>query len=166
MVIAVIDSSSLIYLAHLELVSKISLYFDRVYIPRSVRSEVNRKSRFRYKLRKLYKIDAFCKCNAADEANIQQLLLSKLHHGEAEALVQAQEQGATFFIGDEKRARKVAENMGLKPVGVLRIIARLHIEGFADDPNSLVRKLRKDLNYRVTDELVQKAIETAHLPFE
>ena len=81
-------------------------------------------------------------------------------------MVQAQEQGATFFIGDEKRARKVAENMGLKPVGVLRIIARLHIEGFADDPNSLVRKLRKDLNYRVTDELVQKAIETAHLPFE
>ncbi len=165
MAYAVIDSSPLINLVHLELASKLPLYFDKVYIPRNVRKEVNRKSRFRYRLRKLYKIDAFCKCNAVDEVNVQ-LLLSELHHGEAEALVQAQEQGAAFFIGDEKKARKISENMGLKPIGILRIIARLHLEGYSSDPHSLVRKLRKDLNYRVTDELVQRAMETAHLPFE
>ena len=162
---AVIDSSPLINLVHLELASKLPLYFERVYIPRSVRTEVNRKSRFRYRLKKLYQTDAFRKCNAADDVNVR-LLLSEIHLGEAEALVQAQEQGAAFFIGDEKRARKIGENMGLKPIGILRIIARLHLEGYADNPYSLVRKLRKDLNYRVTDELIQRAIETAYLPIK
>ncbi len=162
---AVIDSSPLINLVHLELASKLSLYFERVYIPRSVQTEVNRKSRFRYRMKKLYKIDAFRKCNAADEVNVR-LLLSEIHQGEAEALVQAQEQGAAFFIGDEKRARKIAENMGLEAIGILRILARLHLEGYAEDPYSLVHKLRKDLNYRVTDELVQRAVETAHLPIK
>ncbi len=116
-------------------------------------------------MKKLYKIDAFRKCNAADEVNVR-LLLSEIHQGEAEALVQAQEQGAAFFIGDEKRARKIAENMGLEAIGILRILARLHLEGYAEDPYSLVHKLRKDLNYRVTDELVQRAVETAHLPIK
>ena len=44
--IAVIDSSSLINLAYLDLASKLGLYFNRVYVPRSVQAEVNRKHRF------------------------------------------------------------------------------------------------------------------------
>jgi hypothetical protein len=51
--VAVIDSSSLINLTHLELAAKLALYFNVVYVPRHVQIEVNKKSRFRYQMKKL-----------------------------------------------------------------------------------------------------------------
>jgi predicted nucleic acid-binding protein len=164
---AVIDSSPLINLVHLELAGKLSQYFQVVYVPRRVQVEVNRRSRFRYRLNKLYRTGLFQRCFVADEASVQ--LLSgpsqrELHEAEAEALVQAQEQGVAVFIGDEKPAREIGERMGIKPVGTIRILARLNIEGLASDPHDLVDKLRRDLAYRITTNVVQQAIARADEP--
>jgi predicted nucleic acid-binding protein len=51
--IAVVDSSPLIALAHLNLATKLSLFFDLVLVPKTVQKELNRKARFRYRLNKL-----------------------------------------------------------------------------------------------------------------
>ncbi len=86
---AVIDSSSLINLVHLELAAKLSQYFQVVYVPRRVQVEVNRRSRFRYRLNKLYRTALFQRCVVADEVRVQLLTgpaESELHEGEAEAL--------------------------------------------------------------------------------
>lgn len=106
-------------------------------------------------------MDFFRRCAAADKYNIHLLMLEDLGEGEAEALVQAQERGASIFIGDEKRARQIAENSGLRTVGTIRLLARLHLEGHAGEPWPLVRKLRRDLRFRVRDEVVQAAIAKA-----
>ena len=156
--IAIIDSSCLISLSHLGLASKLSLFFQLVFVPVSVQREVNRKQRFRYRLNKLYKSGLFQKCVAADRVRVE-WLLNDLHEGEAEALVQAQEKQAGFFIGDERRAREISQLMGIKPVGTVRMLARLNIDGLADDPRKLVRKLRKDLGYQVSDSIVDQAID-------
>ncbi len=92
------------------------------------------------------------------------MLQERLGKGEAEALTQAQEKGARIFIGDEKRAREIGEAMGLKAVGTLGVLARLDLEGYAGDIRVLVRKLRKELHYRVTDALVEEAIANASQP--
>lgn len=102
-------------------------------------------------------------CKAADAWNVQ-LLRDELDAGEAEALIQGQEKEARFFIGDEKRAREIAERMGRKPVGTLRLLARLNLEGRAPELWSLVRVLRRDLNFRVSDDIVQQAIDIAAEP--
>jgi uncharacterized protein len=161
--IAIVDSSPLINLTHLGLAGGLSLSFDRIYVPRAVQREVNRKARFRYRLNKLYQTGFFIKCVVADETNVR-LLRAELHEGEAEALIQAQEQAATFFIGDEKRARQIAEKMGLTPVGTVRILARLSRDGLAAEPKFLVRKLRRDLHFRVSDHVVEEAIAIAPEP--
>ena len=161
--IAVVDSSPLISLTHLGLVGGLSLSFDRIYVPRAVEREVNRKARFRYRLKKLYQTGFFMKCVVGDETNVR-LLRAELHEGEAEALVQAQEKVAMFFIGDEKRAREIAEKMGFTPVGTVRILARLSQDGLAAEPKSLVRKLRRDLRFRVSDQVVEEAIAIAAEP--
>jgi uncharacterized protein len=161
--IAVVDSSPLIYLTYLGLASKLSLSFEKIYVPRAVQTEVNRKGKFRYRLNKLYQTGVFLKCVAADETNIR-LLEEKLHKGEAEALAQAQEKGALFFIGDEKPARQMAERLGLTPVGTVRILARLNLDGFAPEPRSLVRKLRRDRGFRVSERVVEEAIAAATQP--
>jgi uncharacterized protein len=161
--IAVIDSTPLISLAHLELAAELSLFFDIVYVPNTVQREVNRKQKFRYRLKKLYKGGIFQRCSSADELGLE-LLKAELDDGEAEALIQAQEKHARYFVGDERRAREIGKGYGLKLVGTVRILARLHLEGRAAETDVLVRKLRKDLRFRVADEVVKQAIANAAEP--
>ncbi len=158
-----VDASPLINLAYLDLAQELPLFFDRVYVPRAVQEEVNKKGRFRYRLNKLYKTGFFVKCLAADAFNVR-LLQDQLHKGEAEALIQAQEKHAPYFIGDERRARAVAELMGRKSVGTLRLLARLNLESRARELPVLVKILRRDLDFRVSDEIVQQAIDLAGEP--
>jgi predicted nucleic acid-binding protein len=161
--IAVVDASPLINLVHLNLAGELTLFFDRVYVPRAVQRELNRKGRFRYRLNKLYAIGFFVRCKTADPFNVH-LLRAELDAGEAEALIQAQEQRALFFIGDERRARQIAGQMGRKAVGRLRLLARLNLEGRAPNLPGLVRVLRRDLNFRASDEIVMRAMDLAAEP--
>jgi predicted nucleic acid-binding protein len=161
--IAVIDSTPLISLVHLELVSELSLFFDVVYVPRQVQTEVNRKHRFRYLLRDLLDRSILQRCAAADKTNVALLRLD-IDEGEAEALTQAQEKGAAFFIGDDKRAREIAEAQGLRAVGTVGILARLRLEGRAGETALLVKDLRDRLEFRISDELIAQAIAMATEP--
>lgn len=161
--IAVVDASPLINLTHLDLASELQLFFDRVYVPRAVQEEVNKKGRFRYRLNKLYKAGFYMRCVAADAFNVR-LLQDQLHKGEAEALIQAQEKHAPYFIGDERRARTIAERMGRKAVGTLRLLARLNLEGRAPELAGLVKVLRRDLDFRVSEEVVNRASDLAAEP--
>lgn len=159
---AVIDSTPLISLVYLELAKKLNLFFDVIYVPTAVQEEVNRKHRFRHHLRKLYRTGIFRRCSSADRVQVELLQVeTELDEGEVEALVQAQEKGAAAFIGDEKRAREIGEAQGLKLVGTVRILARLNLEGEAEDTTKLVRKLRKHFKFRVTNDVVAQAIAMA-----
>jgi predicted nucleic acid-binding protein len=161
--IAVIDSSPLIYLSHLQLATRLSIYFDRIYVPRQVQAEVNRKQRFRYRLNRLYKTGFFERCACVDTTRVR-LLQYEIDAGEAEGLVQAQEKEARFFIADESKARELGERQGLIPVGTVRLLARLELEGQADDTESLVRKLRLELRARIAEDVVERAIAMAATP--
>jgi len=160
---AVVDSSVLINLTHLNLVRELALFFDRVYVPRAVHKEVNRKGRFRYRLNRFYETSVLRRCTAANKWNVR-LLQAELDLGESEAIIQAQEQSAAFFIGDEKRARQVARNIGPKAIGTLGILARLHLDGRAPELELTVEKLRRDLHFRVSHELIKEAVERASEP--
>lgn len=161
--VAVVDASPLINLTHLNLAGELALFFDRVYVPRAVQEELNRKGRFRYRLNKLYRTGFFTRCTAADVFNVR-LLRDELDKGEASALIQAQEIQAPFFIGDERRASAIATHMGRTAVGTLRLLARLNLEGRAPDLPGLVQILRRDLDFRSSDEIVRQAIDLAAEP--
>ena len=159
---AVIDCSCLINLVHLDLASKLILFFDRVYVPRNVQTEFNRKHRSRYRLNKLFRAGVFEKCMCKDETNFR-LLRFEVDAGEAEALVQAQEKGAEFVLVDEKRAREIVVRQGLTSCGTVRLLARLSRDGHAPDTWVLVDKLRKELRFRVGNDVVESAIQSAHV---
>jgi predicted nucleic acid-binding protein len=161
--IAIIDSSCLICLVHLNLASQLVLYFDVIYVPRNVQIEINRKNRFRYRLNKLFATGVFRKCIGKDETSFR-LLTAELDAGEAEGLVQAQEQGAEFFLVDERKAREIGVRQGLIPYGTVGLLARLCLEGYAEDMWALVAKLRKERAFRVGDEIVLRAIASAETP--
>ena len=132
-------------------------------MPAAVQEEVSRKKRFRYTLKKLYRTDFFKRCRVANAVDVQ-LLTVNPHEGEAEALVQARGKRAAFFIGDDRKARKIGENLGLKPIGTAQLVARLHIEGLAGDPRALIHKLQRDLGYRIAEHIIEQAIDLAAEP--
>jgi predicted nucleic acid-binding protein len=101
--------------------------------------------------------------HGADTFNVL-LLRAESDNGEAEALIQALEKQALFFIGDERRAGAIATFMGRTAVGTLRLLARLHLEGRTPELRGLVRMSRRDLDFRVSDEIVQQAIDLAAEP--
>lgn len=162
---AVIDSSALIHLDYLGLAIKLSNFFDRIYVSSIVEAEVNRKHRFRYRMKKLYGSGRFEKCKSSNTQN-RQLLEVTIHSGEADAITQAQERSTRFFIGDDLDARLVAERMGIQPIGVARLLFRLSVDGDADAPHRLIQKLRRDLGFRISPLVVQEAAEMALEPIE
>jgi predicted nucleic acid-binding protein len=87
-----------------------------------------------------------------------------LDPGESEALVQGQEKQARYFIGDDQEARNTCAGYGLTAVGTVRLFARLHLEGQADNPMTLIRKLRRDLDFRITQQVINQAIALAPMP--
>jgi predicted nucleic acid-binding protein len=95
-----------------------------------------------------------------DETNFR-ILRFEVDAGEAEALVQAQEKGAEFFLVDERRAREIGVRQGLTPCGTVRLLARLRQDGYAEDTWILVHRLRRELRFRVGDDVVEKAIASA-----
>jgi predicted nucleic acid-binding protein len=161
--VAVIDTSPLINLTHLELALELNLFFDRIYVPRAVHRELNKKGRFRYRLNKLYRTGFFVRCMLADSVSVM-LLRAELDEGESEAIVQAREQQAPYLIADDRRAREVAELMGRRCVGTLRLRARLGLEHRAEETSRLVAILRRDLEFRATDDVVRQAIDLASQP--
>jgi predicted nucleic acid-binding protein len=161
--VAVVDSSPLINLVHLDLAENLQFYFETIYVPRMVQQEVNRKSKFRRRLNKLYLKAVFQRCAVADPVSVQ--FLNTLDEGEAEALlVQASEKGATVFIGDERDARLMSEKRGIRPIGTARLLARMHLEGYADETGTLIRKLKRDLKCHIADQVVRDAISIAANP--
>jgi len=164
---AIIDSGPLINLTYLGLALKLSNFFNLIYVPSNVQTEVNRKHGFRRHLKKLYLTRIFQRCGCADPYNVELLtrLTPALHKGEAEAIAQAQERDVSVVIIDEEKGRKhVASMKNLTAVGTIGILARLHLEGHAGDPRELIAKLRRDRKFRVTDEIVNDAISKAGIP--
>src|SRR5215467_4204788 len=78
---AVIDSSCLIFLLHLDkntedhsLIRSLSFRYSRIYIPNHVVHEVNRKHRSRYDLNRLMRRYTFLsRCRVTDETRVMML---------------------------------------------------------------------------------------------
>jgi predicted nucleic acid-binding protein len=162
--IAVIDTGPLINLIRLDLAMKLALFFQTIYVPREVQLETNRRHKRRQKLAKLFGSGVFKRCVVGDEVGVQ-LLTRELQRGEAEALTQAQENGALFFIVDEDKARNIANRRGLRPLGTCRILARLNLDGHAGDPRALIAKLQKEEEFWISEDVIDAAITAAPTPF-
>jgi predicted nucleic acid-binding protein len=166
---AVIDTSSLLAISHLNLATELSLFFDVIHVPRQVQIELNKKHKFRYTLNKLYETGIYTRCVAADRTNVSLLMPplnkeSSLDEGEAEGIIQAQEKGIEEVIFDEKEARHIASLMGITPIGVARLLFRLERDGHIEDANKLIKKIQKELKFRISKKVVEEARQKSEEP--
>ncbi len=80
--------------------------------------------------------------------------------GEASAIALALENKDSLIIIDDYKARKIAEGLGLRITGTIGILIDAKTKGILASLKSVLTELSKT-NFRLTDELIEKALKVA-----
>ncbi len=138
----IIDISSLIALGRINLLQILCEIYNEVIIPKSVIKEFGKLSFPCLSVKKI-------------ESNIIKLLITDLNlgKGEADVIALANKTGLKVIIDDSK-ARKVAENMGLKLTGTIGILLKAERLGLIESAYKKVKDL-KEKGFYVSDELLK-----------
>lgn len=107
------DSTTLIILLDLNRFDLLDNLFDNIIIPHTVYDEINFK--------KEIVLPKSIKVSKVKESQLLHSLKLLLDDGESEAIALAHEKKLPLII-DEKKGRKIAQNMNLKIIGLLGIV--------------------------------------------
>jgi hypothetical protein len=154
MAIVVSDTSPIRALAHLDLLDSLPALFGEVWVPPAVAGELAAASVA------LPGEPAF-RVRAPGNANLVRRLRTNLDPGESEAIALAVEVDADLILIDEARGRAVAESLGLEPRGALGILVRAKAAGIVPAVAPLIVRLRAELNFRLSDDLVAGVLALA-----
>ena len=138
----IVDTSSLIALEKINLLQILCKIYKEVVIPESVIKEFGNLSLPGLSIRKV-------------ESNLLKLLITDLNlgKGEADVIALASQTGLKVIIDDSK-ARKVAENMGLKVTGTIGVLIKAERLGLIGSAHDKVRELREK-GFYVSEELLE-----------
>jgi uncharacterized protein len=150
--IVVSDTSPIRALKHLGLLDLLEKLYGSVYVPDAVAAELRKANRL------CGAIEVgdfpFLKVHAPKDQARVRMVSATLDDGEAAALVLAVEIAADFVLIDERLGRRVAEQMGLTPVGVLGVLAESKERKLIAAVRPLVERLEKELQFRMAPHLV------------
>ena len=107
------DSTTLIILFDLQKIDLLSNLFKKVYIPSAVFKEISYQSNI--------DLPSFMEVLHVEDTELLHSLTNILDIGESEAITLAKEKKLPLII-DEKKGRKIAQNMDIKIIGLLGII--------------------------------------------
>jgi predicted nucleic acid-binding protein len=114
------NTSPIIFLSKIEALDLLPQCFEQITIPQAVVRELRDLS-----------LPDYIECTAISTAGTNFVLgalgaMWRLHAGELEAMVLAQEIQADYVIMDDLLARRKAQRMGLKVIGTIGILQLFH----------------------------------------
>ena len=159
----VIDSSCLIHLWKLDLIGKLTISFNRIYIPVYVQDECGRKGKVKRQLKSLIKnLHPFVQICTIESPYDAQLLYDKklnvkatIDRGEAEVIIQAREREISTVLIEDHKGKKMAEQHTLKVQGILDILGLLKRNKIIDEIRPLIELLSKKYKYRVKKKTLE-----------
>lgn len=116
--LVIADSGPIFTLALIDKLDILNIIFDDIKIPQAVWNEItydNTKPDFS-KLHRFFK-DKTCQISSFNE------LTFVMDYGESESVILYKELQADFLLIDDKKARKIAENLGINCIGLLGILS-------------------------------------------
>ncbi|MEA3495238.1 MAG: hypothetical protein U9R42_04305 [Bacteroidota bacterium] len=168
---AILDTSVLMVLYHLNLLQYLHLFYNKVRIPREVEREfleknknsIERSKRFEFLMNFYLKNKTwFIRCNEYNTDLVKIYLSVKgIDKGEAEAFAQNQAFGNIHeILLDEKQARKFANMENIQHHGVLFILANLDIKygacNYFDAVKTAKNELKTFFSKKITIQVYNK----------
>ncbi|MBW1796603.1 MAG: DUF3368 domain-containing protein [Deltaproteobacteria bacterium] len=156
--IVVSDASPIIGLAavkHLDLLRKL---YTRVLIPDAVYQEITVAGSEEPGASEVQSLD-WIEARQVTQRMLVSALQADLAEGEAEAIALAIELKASLLLVDERRARKVADRLGLKVVGVLGVLVEAKHKGLIPSLRPILDDLVSKAGFRVSHQLYERALQ-------
>lgn len=146
------DTSSISNLFQIGKIELLKELFGSITIAPAVQREL-------YALEEQKEIDniKWIKVVAPKDQKKVSVLLEELDLGESESIVLAIERNAKYLIIDEYRGRLIAEQYGVKIVGVLGILVQAKQKGLISSVSDEITKLRA-IGFRLNQRLVEKVL--------
>ena len=141
---AVTNSTCLIGLERIERLDILPQVFDTVFAPPAVAKEVRTS------------LD-WLRVQAVANPSVTIALRTQMDEGEAEAIALALELENVLLILDDKKARRVAQQMGMKVIGTVGMLLRAKRQGVIAEVKPLLLKLT-EANFRISQGIIQEAL--------
>lgn len=147
---------SLIKIGHLDILHKL---YNNIIIPKAVYDELIINTDYEEEMHVIKKC-TFMQIKVVEESLSLALLQRQLNLdlGESEAIVLANSMNADLIIIDERKARKIAKNLGLNVTGTLGILVEAKRLGLIKKLKPLLDKLI-DNNIRISRDLYNNILQ-------
>ncbi|MEO0011945.1 MAG: hypothetical protein RLZZ535_334 [Cyanobacteriota bacterium] len=142
--LAVTNSTCLIGLERIERLDILPQVFNTVFAPPAVAKEVQTS------------LD-WLKVQAVANPSVVIALRTQMDEGEAEAIALALELENVLLILDDKKARRVAQQMSLKVIGTVGMLLRAKRQGVIAEVKPLLLKLT-EADFRISQGIIQEAL--------
>jgi len=152
-VIVVSDSSPLIALSSVDRLDLMQRLFDTVIIPVSVRDEVMGTA-----AKIAEELPTFIHVESVVAELPVRFLKMNLHAGESEAIALALERGIQGIILDDKQAREIAAELGLKVIGTLGLLILAKRKGFLSEVRPVMAQIIERVNFRIAPSVLNRAL--------
>ena len=162
--IATVNSSPLIYLGKLGLLSLLQQLFDKVLTVDSVREEVLNPSASEYAVLHSAFSDWLIVSEIPKSPLLTRLGDMGLHQGEADAILLAyhtkEQKSDSVIVIDDLAARDVARTLGLKVTGTIGIILRATKNGLLtrNESRTKIRSLVEETSFRMAAALYSRVV--------
>ncbi len=141
---AVTNSTCLIGLERIERLDILPQVFDTVFAPPAVAKEVRTS------------LD-WLRVQAVANPSVTIALRTQMDEGEAEAIALALELENVLLILDDKKARRVAQQIGMKVIGTVGMLLRAKRQGVIAEVKPILLKLT-EANFRISQGIIQEAL--------
>ena len=141
---AVTNSTCLIGLERIGRLDLLPRVFSKVFAPPMVATEVGKEV-------------GWLMVQPVQNLAVVATLKTQMDEGEAEAIALAMEVGDVLLILDDKKARRVAQQIGLKVIGTVGMLLRAKRDGVIAEIKPLLTAL-VEADFRISDGIIQEAL--------
>ena len=136
------DAGPIFSLASINRLNLLNEIFEEVFIPEAVWIELTRDQESSYYEQIINYFEG--KVKEIQGHNDLSLIMD---YGESESVVLFREMNADYLLIDDRKARKIAENLGVNCIGTLGILIKSKEKGFVKELKPLFEELLKNKRY-------------------
>jgi len=140
------NSSCLIALEGIGRLDVLKRLYGEVVIPEAVKEEFGAE------------LPSWVRVERVKNKGALRMLLLDLEEGEAEAIVLASEKEGSTVVLDDKKARRIAAELGLKFTGTLGVLMRAKKEGILSELRPILEEIEKR-GFRISGALKEKVLK-------